>query len=881
MGRDDEIAELLLPGAALAARRVQLLGMLEPLRARRAFLSAAQPAQAVEAARALQRIEQDQRSEVLERLLACYLGAALPPEAFAAWRRAPQDAPAAWAALGAAAADSRQGTHVPLPGEAPLAVARRLFGALQRVQRGETPLRLWRVRLVHAEQGAAQAERLLAELLPTGQEARSSAVLAAFLAERVELALSRGAVARARAELERAQGLVARVPALARLWGQALAAAGEWEAARDVAPLDSAVSGFLPVPLARVRTHAPFSAPFLAGRAPPFACAAPRPERGSRARAGAAFLALFALDRADDARALMLDAAPALRARVDGWAAERRFGWNTAGAPERELALDPRPRRWHRPPGARAEGVWRTCLGGVRILALALEPVLDERGELAGWLWLECEHHLLPAVETLGAWARAARDDVLGAARRPPGEPTDLPVTPVALAVAEAGAPGRVSILAAPPVARDPRVFFARAFGAALEFKLTQRRWWLFAREGAGARVLADGGGAFQGAPLCVVASALDRVRRTGAPLLFAEPEPGLAPVAAAASGIVLPFALGGVFLGWFALVSARRRDFGAADCERLGARVRSAAPRMLFATLAARDGSLARGPLVAPQGERAAQNMAAELCAAASASGPLVFIGPPGAGTTTLARWTHALAGASGDEPLFEWGSEGPDGSGAGNAAKGAAVLLERPDRWDAAVQSRAAALLGRAAAHSGAEARPLRATLADTPQRLLLAGALRPELAARLVGHEVFAPGLAADRAELAALIEARIAAEALGRGCRAPLLDDDALALLWRQPFEGNLAELGALARALVARYSGASVDEAAAAALVRGRGGVLVQRFATRGLPRELLVAALEATRTKTGRINKCRAARFLGWDPDTLVLRMSGAGLDGA
>jgi len=41
----------------------------------------------------------------------------------------------------------------------------------------------------------------------------------------------------------------------------------------------------------------------------------------------------------------------------------------------------------------------------------------------------------------------------------------------------------------------------------------------------------------------------------------------------------------------------------------------------------------------------------------------------------------------------------------------------------------------------------------------------------------------------------------------------------------------------------------------------------------------LAAALQSTRTRSGRWNKRRAAHLLGWDPDTLVARIREFGFD--
>ena len=189
---DGARAELLLPGDALAPRRRLLLGALGELRRRRSGEPAPERSAAADdqAARELERLQCEARLGAVEELLAAYLGAAMPAEAFAHWRLGPERALRAWAALTAAGATV---PHVPLPGEGPLAVAQRLHAELQRHRRDDPRTHLWSVRIAHAQAGPAEAERLLLRHLPPAAELRRASTAAAFLAERVELALSRGA----------------------------------------------------------------------------------------------------------------------------------------------------------------------------------------------------------------------------------------------------------------------------------------------------------------------------------------------------------------------------------------------------------------------------------------------------------------------------------------------------------------------------------------------------------------------------------------------------------------------------------------------------------------------------------------------------------------
>jgi hypothetical protein len=54
--------------------------------------------------------------------------------------------------------------------------------------------------------------------------------------------------------------------------------------------------------------------------------------------------------------------------------------------------------------------------------------------------------------------------------------------------------------------------------------------------------------------------------------------------------------------------------------------------------------------------------------------------------------------------------------------------------------------------------------------------------------------------------------------------------------------------------------------------------LARKLNSRHPQRSDLMAALRATRMGAGRINKTRAALYMGWDPDTLVSRMQDLGL---
>jgi DNA-binding NtrC family response regulator len=112
----------------------------------------------------------------------------------------------------------------------------------------------------------------------------------------------------------------------------------------------------------------------------------------------------------------------------------------------------------------------------------------------------------------------------------------------------------------------------------------------------------------------------------------------------------------------------------------------------------------------------------------------------------------------------------------------------------------------------------------------------------------------------------------------GCESPEFEDDALALLWRQPWESNLRALANLVYEIVVLAPGQALDAPAVQRIAARFGQSLLRRLPSRHPRRSDLRAALETTRNAVGTINKTRAALYLGWDPDTLVARLREAHL---
>jgi DNA-binding NtrC family response regulator len=140
---------------------------------------------------------------------------------------------------------------------------------------------------------------------------------------------------------------------------------------------------------------------------------------------------------------------------------------------------------------------------------------------------------------------------------------------------------------------------------------------------------------------------------------------------------------------------------------------------------------------------------------------------------------------------------------------------------------------------------------------------------------------PALRARRSEILPLARTLLERIAREEGLRVPVLEDDALAFLWRQDWEGNLCELeGALRRALLFA-PGAALGSGSLEQLATRFGQRIVRRLPSRHPLRSDLMSALRSTLLGTGRVNKTRAATYLGWDPDTLVARLADLGIDPA
>jgi hypothetical protein len=179
-------------------------------------------------------------------------------------------------------------------------------------------------------------------------------------------------------------------------------------------------------------------------------------------------LAVFAMETGGQTVAVHVDAAPGLRSGLDAWLADRDGAYAVPGESEHEVVMGARTVT------LRKEGdlAVRAALGRDRTLALALVPILDDHGEVAGWLHVECEHHRLPSRARLAAMAAAWRADVLARSSRGTGVTT----------TSAGGADLDWARAESPEASLCATVF--EELVADLGIKTAQRKWWGLVADG-------------------------------------------------------------------------------------------------------------------------------------------------------------------------------------------------------------------------------------------------------------------------------------------------------------------------------------------------------------------------------------------------------------
>ena len=815
-----------------------------------------------------------------------------------------RDARAAWSVLALHRSRRPDLPDAPGPDEGRLRVARRLVVGLARVGAEPAVVEWWRARIALARGEAGARERLEDLARRPHGAGTASAVRADAVAQVARAHLAAGAPGLARAWLEEHIDVAAREPHVARLAGWAEAALGRREAAEELLLPLGPCGARLPRALARVRELAPEWGPLLTGRPP---ARAPRVEVepiDGRASIGACCFEVVALDPGGSSVRLHSELAPGVRARAEREARRRDGAERIAGSPENAVITT--ARSWTAlatTDGGGRRTPPRGTLSGPTVLASTLHPLRDARGEAIGWVRVECEHLLLPDEERLEATARAWELAALEVARSSASPPA-----------VERGEEGRAE------VGRDPRADCLAGLFERTGAKLGRRRWWGFHvvdAAGGELELVASGGAALEhGAPRSD-AAALRRALRTGARVFYREAEPGLAVHPDAGSGVVLPVVRAGVraggratergnpgeVLALLAIESTRRRDFGERDVERWDAALRveagAAAPRADWEYEVARFlrwHAASRGSEVLLQSDsRFARRLLPELLLRGRSRGrrlPTFVSGPEGSGKDVVVHWLHFL-GCAGERarggltriPCDERASRRVERLVSGDLparlptsrhACGGAVstlLLDHVDRLPAALQRDLAHFLSER--RDGREEDGVHWVLTSRfdLERARETGELEPDLHAQLDCLELRVAALRDRRDELPELIRTLAAAAAREEGLTPTVLDDDAVALLWRQSWPLNVRQLGTIVHRLVLSFPGESPTVEQVADACRRAGLEVAARLPSRRPRPEDVRAALDATRRANGALNKTRAARYLGWDPDTLVACM--------
>jgi hypothetical protein len=861
--------ELLLPETDESARQrarqlVRLLRLVvDDARAARAQTVG------VDLPRARSELDRHGKSQIeglLRELLRQHLDVAVPQDSCLWFGEPSARVQETWQAL-----EEQRGTQpdlpgVPMPGESPLTVAERLLHGLERAGVRAQECDLWRARWTRLANGERAAEALFRALLERALAAADAPSARSALAGWCECLLDRGAVREAR------QVLIENLPRAGASTRLRVLMAWTRLALDDAAGARSALvglkpwNGLLPQSLVELRERRREWVPMLAGRARLAPLAGPaRPAAPwlDRSLVGASVLAVFVFERGAGAQCLWSDVAPGLKGALDAWLQECEGAAATSGTWAHRVVVAARSLIEERQPERMLQGV----LGAGETRALFVEPILDEEGEVAGWVHVELEHHLVPGsirrADLAGSW----REAVLRAGRR---------VVP--LRARETG-PGVLD----PPAESCPILRAAcEELVEELGIKTAQRLWWVFDASTAELQVLASGGQA-QGFGCAARGrrKALERALCARGPIAFEEPDERLSVHARAGSGVVLVLRPFGRACALLVIESSRRRDFKPSDLERLQAACDRLALHQRLAQFRSWHRQHFGHDVHFDSRRQDFREFAERLVLAARTSSPVVLSGPRGAGKQILARWLHfespqaqhalrvvSVGAGGGTRGLRELLSGGP----------GTIVVedleLAEPGFQEALVRHLESEDPTLTSERTSASAQQPR-LLVTLPLRLGEAaaqGRLRLDLAQRLDRLQLWVPSLRERREDILPLVECLARRFAEEEGVRAPTFSEASLALLWRQPWEGNVRELENLVYKLVV-----FVRQLGPAALrplepedvlhIAGHSSVeLLSRLPSRHPRRSDLIAALRVSRTKRGRINKTRAALFLGWDP---------------
>jgi len=819
------------------------------------------------ASQELQRHVNERAVSALEAILGCALARLLGPDSFAWFGRRELDEGEAWALLSAMFPDAFP-RALPRAGEGLVALVERSLEIAAAIGMGSTRIAQWRARLIWASAGASAALPGLQKCLQT---VRSDRTPEATWECRIDLAA---------AELDRghpraAAELLADAPAHGDLAHRSRALI-DWAALlvsrhKPVAgPRKGEVT--LPRPLVELRSERPDWLPALSGKgAEVDPLASDDHGQGSswelgREALGATAMVVFAR-RGSGFSPIDASCDPDQASRLSGWLRALDGCWRIEAHPAHTLVLSGRPvvvRAALRPGDEQGRLEIPAEVGALSPAALgvALTPVSDPAGVVVGWVYLEFAHHLIPSRPRLAAIGRGFARRV-AEARRPLG-----------------GARSSAILVPRAPLS-DARAAPFLELIERLGVKTAHRRWWGFVNEG-GKLVTVAGGGNGLGEPESGGAQGLERVLDAQGCFHFSEPDVNASIHARAGSGWAVPLVHAGRVVGILALESERRIDFRPEDVQRVSGLARATALGVALACFAQhhldRHGEDICFDISSPGFVAFAQR----LEPLRGTRHAIELVGPAGCGKATMAYWLHRAVAQGSELERLRATDLGVDGLRAWGSVPASNVLLTDIDRLDSASQEVLFGVLER------------RARLADGPTRAELgrwiltrrtadseAGTrarLSPALATALGRLQISLPGLAQRRADVPQL--ARFLARSLARreGIEAPRLSDGTCGLLWRQPWPENVRDLSRVLHRWVLAFPGRKIHREEAIGTWSPTLPEPVLRLAPRSVSSADLRCALFTTRTASDRVNKTRAAAYLGWDPDTLANHMSASGL---
>jgi len=218
-----------------------------------------------------------------------------------------------------------------------------------------------------------------------------------------------------------------------------------------------------------------------------------------------------------------------------------------------------------------------------------------------------------------------------------------------------------------------------------------------------------------------------------------------------------------------------------------------------------------------------AMQAIFTQISATAASNAPIIILGEPGTGKTSLATTIHQVseraegpfvllecAGQT-TETLSQTLADGTGGPGLFDRAAGGTLFIDRMDELPGLAQARLFSALQDLENGSGHDDPPrLIATISGHPTTLMAAGTLRSDLYYALKVVELTLPPLRHRSDDLPALIDTHLESMAALDGRAKPTLSSAALRELQTYDWPGNLRELSNVMRGLVLTGSGARID-----------------------------------------------------------------------